>query len=131
MARQRGRGIGVAARRVAREQADRAGRLEILVQRGNGLGRHAARGAGEGHLRELPREAPVAVELERVVVERAAMVQVLAMQTGRPLLNIDDTLAQRTLNQIVDGVSEQAILHFESLKRMLDREEPGWRKLSA
>jgi len=64
-------------------------------------------------------------------LERAAMVQVLAMQTGQPLLNIDDTLAQHTLNQIVDGVSEQAILHFESLKRMLDRDEPGWRKLSA
>ena len=64
-------------------------------------------------------------------LERAAMVQVLAMQTGQPLLNIDDALAQHTLNQIVDGVSEQAILHFESLKRMLDRDEPGWRKLSA
>jgi len=31
----------------------------------------------------------------------------------------------------VDVVTEQAILHFESLKRMLDRDEPGWRKLSA
>jgi hypothetical protein len=57
------------------------------------------------------------------------MVQVLAMQTGRPLLNIDPALAEHTFNQIAE-VNEQAVLHFESLKRMLDRDEPGWRKLS-
>ncbi len=63
-------------------------------------------------------------------LERAAMVQVLAMQTGRPLDNIDATLAERTANQIADG-AQQALLHFESLKRMLDRDEPGWRTLAA
>jgi ribulose-5-phosphate 4-epimerase/fuculose-1-phosphate aldolase len=62
-------------------------------------------------------------------LERTAMVQVLAMQTGRPLLNIDPGLAERTFKQIAD-VNEQAFLHFDSLKRMLDRDEPGWRKLS-
>jgi ribulose-5-phosphate 4-epimerase/fuculose-1-phosphate aldolase len=63
-------------------------------------------------------------------LERTAMVQVLAMQTGRPLLNIDPALAEHTFNQIAE-VNEQAVLHFDSLKRMLDRDEPGWRKLSA
>ena len=63
-------------------------------------------------------------------LERAAMVQVLAMQTGRPLLNISDQLAQHTANQI-SGEAQQAFLHFESLKRLLDRDEPGWRKLTA
>ncbi len=63
-------------------------------------------------------------------LERAAMVQVLAMQTGRPLLNISDRLAEHTANQIA-GEAQQALLHFESLKRMLDRDEPGWRKLTA
>ena len=63
-------------------------------------------------------------------LERAAMVQVLAMQTGRPLHNIDDALAQATVNQMA-GESQQAALHFESLKRMLDRDAPGWQKLSA
>ena len=63
-------------------------------------------------------------------LERTAMVQVLAMQTGRPLHNIDDALAQHTANQIA-GESQQAILHFESLKRLLDRDEPGWRKIAA
>jgi ribulose-5-phosphate 4-epimerase/fuculose-1-phosphate aldolase len=64
-------------------------------------------------------------------LERAAMVQVLAMQTGRPLHTIDAALAEHTVNQIEDGVADQAVLHFEALKRMLDRDEPGWRKLSA
>jgi ribulose-5-phosphate 4-epimerase/fuculose-1-phosphate aldolase len=64
-------------------------------------------------------------------LERAAMVQVLAMQTGRPLHNIDAKLAEHTANQIADGESQQALLHFESLKRMLDRDEPGWRRLAA
>ncbi len=63
-------------------------------------------------------------------LERAAMVQVLAMQTGRPLHNIDDALAQRTIDQMA-GESQQAALHFESLKRLLDRDAPGWQKLSA
>ncbi len=62
-------------------------------------------------------------------LERTAMVQVLAMQTGRPLHTIDESLAEFTARQIA-GESQQAILHFESLKRLLDRDEPGWRKLT-
>ena len=64
-------------------------------------------------------------------LERAAMVQVLAMQTGRPLHTIDEALAERTIRQMDEDLGQQALLHFDSLKRMLDREEPGWRKLSA
>lgn len=63
-------------------------------------------------------------------LERAAMVQVLAMQTGRPLLHIDEGLARHTASQIADD-RQQAFLHFESLKRMLDRDEPGWCRLAA
>lgn len=63
-------------------------------------------------------------------LERAAMVQVLAMQTGRPLHNIDEQLAEHTFRQIADGAG-QADLHFDSLKRLLDRDEPGWRRLAA
>src|SRR5271170_6239560 len=63
-------------------------------------------------------------------LERAAMVQVLAMQTGRPLHNVSDEMAAHTNRQMA-GESQQSILHFESLKRMLDRDEPGWRKLTA
>jgi len=63
-------------------------------------------------------------------LERTAMVQVLAMQTGRPLHNIDAALVEHTAQQIAAD-SQQAILHFESLKRLLDRDEPGWRRLAA
>jgi ribulose-5-phosphate 4-epimerase/fuculose-1-phosphate aldolase len=63
-------------------------------------------------------------------LERTAMVQVLAMQTGRPLHTIDEALAERTYLQIADD-SELAELHFQSLKRLLDRDEPGWRRSSA
>lgn len=63
-------------------------------------------------------------------LERTALVQVLAMQTGRKLANIDDKLAAYTAAQIA-GEAQQAFLHFESLKRMLDRDEPGWRRLAA
>jgi ribulose-5-phosphate 4-epimerase/fuculose-1-phosphate aldolase len=63
-------------------------------------------------------------------LERAAMVQVLAMQTGRPLHVLDDQAAKYTAEQMV-GESQQSVLHFESLKRMLDRDEPGWRQIAA
>jgi ribulose-5-phosphate 4-epimerase/fuculose-1-phosphate aldolase len=63
-------------------------------------------------------------------LERAAMVQVLAMQTGRPLHVLDDQAAKYTAEQMA-GESQQSLLHFESLKRMLDRDEPGWRKTAA
>jgi len=63
-------------------------------------------------------------------LERTAMVQVLAMQTGRPLHNIDKELAERTYRQIAND-TELAGLHFESLKRLLDRDEPGWSRLAA
>jgi ribulose-5-phosphate 4-epimerase/fuculose-1-phosphate aldolase len=63
-------------------------------------------------------------------LERTAMVQVLAMQTGRPLHNIDAALAAETYRQIAEDtvLAEQ---HFESLKRLLDRDEPGWRRSAA
>jgi len=62
-------------------------------------------------------------------LERAAMVQVLAMQTGRPLHNVSDEMAAHTNRQMA-GEAQQSFLHFESLKRMLDHDEPGWRKLT-
>ena len=62
-------------------------------------------------------------------LERAAMVQVLAMQTGRPLHNLR-RMAARTNRQMA-GENQQSIQHFESLKRVLDRDEPGWRRLTA
>lgn len=60
-------------------------------------------------------------------LERAAMVQVLAMQAGGPLHVVDEAFARHTAGQMA-GESQQSLLHFESLKRLLDRDEPGWRE---
>lgn len=58
-------------------------------------------------------------------LERACMLQVLAMGTGRPLRVVPEHIAARTAQQMA-GESQQATLHLAALKRILDREEPGW-----
>ena len=60
-------------------------------------------------------------------LERACMVQVLAESTGQPLKMIPEEVAEKTARQIA-GESQQVTLHFEALKRILDRDEPGWSK---
>ena len=53
------------------------------------------------------------------------MVQVLAESTGRKLKLVPDSVAAMTGKQIAED--KQYLLHFEALKRLLDRDEPGWR----
>lgn len=65
---------------------------------------------------------------ELYYLERACMVQVLAMSTGRPLNIVPEAMAARTARQM-QGESQQAFLHFDALKRQLDREAPGWSAL--
>ncbi len=59
-------------------------------------------------------------------LERACMVQVLAESTGRRLRPIARPIAEATVRQI-DADRTQSVLHFASLKRLLDRDEAGWR----
>jgi len=59
-------------------------------------------------------------------LERSCMVQVLAQSTGRPLRNQPDEVCAQVAKQI-GGERQQSELHFEALKRLLDRDEPGWR----
>ncbi len=59
-------------------------------------------------------------------LERACMVQVLGAATGRPLRIVPEALAAFTARQMAQE-SGQARLHFAALKRLLDRDEPGWR----
>lgn len=61
-------------------------------------------------------------------LERACMVQVLAESTGRKLRRFPESVVAHTAKQI-GGERQQSVLHFESLKRILDREEPGWSRL--
>jgi hypothetical protein len=48
------------------------------------------------------------------------------MGTGRPLRIVPDAIAAKTGRQMTEE-SAQAELHFEALKRLLDRDESGWR----
>jgi ribulose-5-phosphate 4-epimerase/fuculose-1-phosphate aldolase len=58
-------------------------------------------------------------------LERAAQAQVLALSTGRPLRLIPEAIIQKTIAQFGAGGSvggrDRAELHFEALKRVLDR----------
>ncbi|MGZ5151702.1 MAG: class II aldolase/adducin family protein, partial [Burkholderiales bacterium] len=59
-------------------------------------------------------------------LERACMLQVLGTATGRALATVPEAIAVKTARQMA-GESAQAELHFEALKRLLDRDERGWR----
>ena len=63
-------------------------------------------------------------------LERACMHQVLAVQAAaaRPLRTIAPDLCARVAAQIA-GERQQSELFFASIKRLLDRDEPGWSKL--
>jgi ribulose-5-phosphate 4-epimerase/fuculose-1-phosphate aldolase len=58
-------------------------------------------------------------------LERAAQAQVLALSTGRPLQLIPEPVIKKTLAQFKGcttvGGRDRALLHFEALKRVLDR----------
>ena len=60
-------------------------------------------------------------------LERACMLQVLGMGTGRALRTVPEAVAAKTGRQMSEE-SDQARLHFAALKRVLDRDEPGWRE---
>jgi ribulose-5-phosphate 4-epimerase/fuculose-1-phosphate aldolase len=58
-------------------------------------------------------------------LERAAMVQVLAQSTGKPFRRIPKKIVETTIEQM-SGECETALLHFEALKRILNKEEPDY-----
>jgi ribulose-5-phosphate 4-epimerase/fuculose-1-phosphate aldolase len=61
-------------------------------------------------------------------LERAAMVQVLAQSTGRPLRSIPDEIARGYVREDrPNNLGKQAREHFEALLRILDREAPDYR----
>lgn len=61
-------------------------------------------------------------------LERACQLQVLAAGSGKPLRIVPAEIAQATAAQMTDDT--QARLHFLALKRLLDRDEPGWSRLA-
>jgi ribulose-5-phosphate 4-epimerase/fuculose-1-phosphate aldolase len=63
-------------------------------------------------------------------LERACQVQMLALASGRPLRVLDDAVVRRTARQFRAntkvGGQARAELHFNALKRLLDRSEPDY-----
>ncbi|MBC7780680.1 MAG: aldolase [Proteobacteria bacterium] len=59
-------------------------------------------------------------------LERACMLQVLGRGTGQMPRTIPREIVELTAAQMRQD-SSQALLHFASLRRLLDRDEPGWR----
>jgi ribulose-5-phosphate 4-epimerase/fuculose-1-phosphate aldolase len=60
-------------------------------------------------------------------LERAAMFQVLARSSGKPLRTISDDIRALAREQFVAERAKVADRHFKALRRMLDSEEPEYR----
>ena len=60
-------------------------------------------------------------------LDRACDVQIKAMSTGQPIKRISPNLAQLTHSQMMPNVPVAAQKHFDSLKRLLDRDEPDYK----
>lgn len=61
-------------------------------------------------------------------LERSCMTQVMAQSTGGKLRLVPEEMAARVCEQI-ESERQQSELHFAALKRLLDRDEPGWRRV--
>jgi ribulose-5-phosphate 4-epimerase/fuculose-1-phosphate aldolase len=61
-------------------------------------------------------------------LERACEVQRLAQATGRQLKTVAPEVARRTYDQMMAEGRDSARLHLESIKRVLDREQPEYRR---
>lgn len=62
-------------------------------------------------------------------LERCCMVQALALGAGGKLKRVPEKMVAEVSAQI-GGERQQSVLHFEALKRLLDRDEPGWSRLN-
>jgi ribulose-5-phosphate 4-epimerase/fuculose-1-phosphate aldolase len=61
-------------------------------------------------------------------LERACEVQRMAQATGRALKPVAPEVAARTYRQMMAEGRDSARLHLESIKRVLDREQPEYRR---
>ncbi|GBQ25492.1 class II aldolase and adducin N-terminal domain-containing protein [Gluconacetobacter sacchari] len=59
-------------------------------------------------------------------LERACQILVAAYSTGRPLSVLADDVAEKTARDW-EKITDFSIRHFEEMKLILDREEPGYR----
>jgi len=62
---------------------------------------------------------------ELYYLERACQTLVLAYSTGKPLNVMSDKVAERTAHDW-DLYTESAFVHFEEMKKVLDRKDPSY-----
>lgn len=60
-------------------------------------------------------------------LERACEVQLKAMSSGRRLLPVAPGIASHAASQMREGDPESARMHLESIRRVLDQQEPDYR----
>ncbi len=59
--------------------------------------------------------------------ERAAVVQLKAMGSGRKLIAVSPDVAAEMARQMREGDPESARMHLQSIRRLLDRKAPDYR----
>lgn len=71
--------------------------------------------------------SPAEAWLRTYFLERACEVQVLAQSTGSELVLAPEAVAEHTARQWAEACPEEGPLLFDAMKRLLDRDQPGWR----
>lgn len=71
--------------------------------------------------------SPAEAWLRTYFLERACEVQVLAQSTGDELVLAPEAVAEHTARQWAEACPEEGPLLFDAMKRLLDRDQPGWR----
>ncbi len=96
-------------------------------------GRRIADGLGEKRILFMANHGVMAVAEtiaeafdDLYYLERACQVQVMAMQTGRPLKHVGDNVAQHAHDGIRGFAADYAAKHFAALKAVLDRDSPDY-----
>ncbi|MGA0122880.1 MAG: class II aldolase/adducin family protein [Gaiellales bacterium] len=69
---------------------------------------------------------PAEAWLRTYFLERACEVQVLAQSTGSELVLAPEDVAEHTARQWAEACPEEGPLLFDAMKRLLDRDQPGW-----
>jgi len=70
--------------------------------------------------------SPAEAWLRTYFLERACEVQVLAQSTGSELVLAPEAVAEHTARQWAEACAEEGPLLFDAMKRLLDRDQPGW-----
>ena len=71
--------------------------------------------------------SPAEAWLRTYFLERACEVQVLAQSTGSELVLAPEAVAEHTAQQWAEACPYEGPLLFDAMKRLLDRDQPGWR----